>query len=131
MNNICIIGRVSKDIEISTIGNGVKVARFNVAVPNEYKSKTGERKADFFSCVAWRDAAENIAKYFKKGSVIGLIGSMNTREWEKDGEKRIMWELNVKSFSFLGSKYSEMGEGAGKDNRPEPIPVEDDKDCPF
>lgn len=103
MNNISIVGRITKDIEVTTTTTGVKYARFNVAVQSEIKTADGERQADFFICVAWRENAENIAKYFKKGSPIGIVGSMNSRNYEKsDGTKQTVWEINVKNFSFVG-----------------------------
>lgn len=108
MNNISIVGRVVRDIEISTTTTNVKYARFNVAVQSEIKTADGERQADFFMCVAWRETAETIAKYFKKGSPIGLMGSMNSRSYEKsDGTKQLVWELNVKNFSFVGGTQEE------------------------
>ena len=82
MNNISIVGRVTKDVETQTTNSGIDYARFNVAVQSE-RMLDGERQADFFVCVAWRDTAKNIAKYFKKGYPIGIIGSMNSRSYEK------------------------------------------------
>ena len=104
MNNISIVGRVTKDVETQTTNSGIDYARFNVAVQSE-RMLDGERQADFFVCVAWRDTAKNIAKYFKKGYPIGIIGSMNSRSYEKeDGTKQVVWELTVKQFYFVGSQ---------------------------
>ena len=77
MNNICIVGRLTKDVEIEETANGIKCAKFNVAVQREYRDKNGERDTDFFSCRAWRNTAEMIAKYFFKGKAIGIIGAMH------------------------------------------------------
>ena len=104
MNNISIVGRLTKDIELSTTPTGVRYTRFNVAVPSEFKSGDGERLTDFFVCIAWREIAETIAKYFKKGYPIGVMGSMNSRSYKKeDGVNQTIWELNVKNFSFIGT----------------------------
>ena len=104
MNNISIVGRLTKDVELSKTPTGIEYARFNVAVTSEFKTEDGEKKADFFPCIAWRENAKNISKYFKKGYPIGIIGSMNSRTYQKeDGSNQNIWELNVKNFSFVGS----------------------------
>lgn len=137
MNNISITGRVVKDIELSKTANGTTLTRFNVAVPSELKDENGERKADFFICIAWRENAESIAKYFKKGSPIELYGSMNSRSYEsKDGNRSTIWELNVRGWGFAQtnkddnqetkSNKSKKGSQAGL------TPIdEDDDDLPF
>lgn len=111
MNNISIVGRVTKDITTQTTSSGIDYVRFNVAVTSDIKTADGERGVDFFSCVAWRETANNIAKYFKKGYPIGLTGAMNSRYYEKeDGSKQIVWELNVRNFYFVGSLSEETQE---------------------
>ena len=129
MNNISIIGRLTKDPELQATNSGIEFTRFNVAVASDVKVN-GERSVDFFTCVAWRETAKNIYKFFKKGSPIGLIGSMNSRTYEKqDGGKQTIWELNIKQFSFTG----EQQEVKSKKETPqqEMIPLEDDSDIPF
>ena len=108
MNNISIVGRLTKDPELSKTNSGITFTRFNVAVPSEFKTADGERQADFFVCIAWQEKAENIAKYFKKGYPIGIMGSMNSRFYEKeDGTRQTIWELNVKGFAFIGGSNEE------------------------
>lgn len=142
MNNISIVGRVTKDVETETTNSGIEYARFNVAVQSEFRTADGEKKADFFPCIAWRETAKNIAKYFKKGYPIGIVGSMNSRTYEKaDGTNQLIWELNVKTFSFVGGSNDEE-----KENKPTktkskkatstpaeltPIDPDDDDDLPF
>ena len=139
MNNISIVGRVTKDVELQQTNSGIDFARFNVAVQSEFKTADGERKVDFFTCIAWRETAKNIAKYFKKGNFIGVIGSMNSRSYEReDGTQQQIWELNVKNFSFAGSN-EEMKENEQKQTKkatssqPEltPIDPDDDDNLPF
>lgn len=139
MNNISIVGRLTKDVEIETTNSGVEYARFNVAVKSEFKTADGERKTDFFTCIAWRETAKNIAKYFKKGYPIGVIGSMNSRTYEKtDGTSQLIWEINVKTFSFVGGSNDEKEEieqsTKSKNSNSQPeltlIDIEDD-DLPF
>ena len=116
MNNISILGRLTRDIVLQKTSNGVSLARFDVAVSRGYKNADGDVETDFFKCVAWRETAENIAKWFKKGNYIGLIGSMNSRAYEgEDGVNRTIWELNVKGFSFANSS-SDKEEEPKKDN---------------
>lgn len=142
MNNISIVGRLTKDIELSTTPTGIRYTRFNVAVPSEYKSKDGERATDFFVCIAWREMAETIAKYFKKGYPIGVMGSMNSRTYEKnDGTTQSIWELNVKNFSFVSTleereeKQTSKPAQSSKSKTPSqtliPLTEEDDDDLPF
>lgn len=135
MNNISIVGRLTKDVGLETTPNGVDYARFNVAVQSEFKTADGEKKADFFPCIAWRENAKNIQKYFKKGYPIGIIGSMNSRSYQKeDGSTQNIWELNVKSFSFVGGSNDEKEtKTKGSSSQPDLIPLadEDDDNLPF
>ena len=140
MNNISIVGRITKDVELQTTNSGIEFTRFNVAVQSEFKTVDGEKKADFFTCIAWRENAKNIAKFFKKGNPIGIMGSMNSRSYEKeDGSTQNIWELNVKNFSFVGSSNEESEENkqttkSKKSNTQKeltPIDDIDDDDLPF
>lgn len=138
MNQIVITGRLTKDIELSQTANGISVTRFNVAVPSEIKTADGERGTDFFMCVAWRNAAEDISKYFKKGSPIELFGSMNSRTYQSR-EKGIqqVWELNVKGWNFppLNKEDGDQTKATKQTHNgtPELIPLDDDEtdDLPF
>jgi len=130
MNNISIVGRITKDLKLLKTPNKVSVCRFNVAVASELKTADGEKKADFFICVAWRDMAEKIAKFFKKGYPIGVIGSMNSREYQtEDGRTQLVWELNVKNFSFVGS--NEPQEKDKPADELAPLDDEESEDLPF
>ena len=140
MNNISIVGRITKDVELQTTSSGIEFTRFNVAVQSEFKTADGEKKADFFTCIAWRENAKNIAKFFKKGNPIGIMGSMNSRSYEKeDGSTQNIWELNVKNFSFVGSSNEESEENkqttkSKKSNTQKeltPIDDIDNDDLPF
>lgn len=134
MNNISILGRLTKDVELTHTPNGVPLCRFNVAVPSELKTSDGEKQADFFLCIAWRDIAEKIAKYFKKGYPIGIVGAMNSRIYQKeDGLSQTIWELNVKGFSFVSSNDSpDKGKEKGKNAETlTPLNDEESEDLPF
>lgn len=137
MNKIIISGRLTKDVELSKTSNGTVLTRFNVAVASEIKNADGERQADFFVCIAWRETAEAIAKYFKKGSPIELFGSMNSRKYESEKGTQTIWELNVNGWSFPPMNKDEKEENNKtsknkKASQPELEPLDiDDDDLPF
>lgn len=112
MNKAILLGRLTKDVELKQTPNGVSVVNFTIAVNRRFDKET----ADFINCVAWRNTAEFIAKYFSKGSSIAIVGSLQTGSYEKDGQKFYTTDVNVDEAYFAGSKASnESGasEGAG------------------
>ena len=112
MNNCNFIGNLSKDPVLSETPNGVKVATFTIAVQRRFPNADGERVADFINCVAWRNQAENLAKYCKKGDKIAVRGSLQVRNYEnKDGEKRYVTEIIADEIEFLKlQKTAQKGE---------------------
>lgn len=106
LNRIILMGRLVADPELRQTPNGVSVASFRIAVDRNYQSKeTGERQADFISCVAWRQTGEFISRYFQKGRMIALEGSLQTRNYEdKTGAKRTAYEVIVDQAYFADSK---------------------------
>ena len=105
MNKIILVGRLTKDPEIRSTSAGSATANFTVAVNRRYKNKEGGYDADFLPCVAFRTTAEFIGKHFKKGSLIGLEGSVQTRNYDaQDGSKRYVTEVNVENVEFVGGK---------------------------
>jgi single-strand DNA-binding protein len=105
MNKIILVGRLTKDPEIRSTSAGFATANFTVAVNRRYKNKEGGYDADFLPCVAFRTTAEFIGKFFKKGSLIGLEGSVQTRSYDaQDGTKRYVTEVNVENVEFVGGK---------------------------
>lgn len=134
MNIITITGRLTKDIELSQTPTGIVLTRFNVAVPSEFKDENGEKKADFFSCIAWREMAKTLGEYFKKGSPIELFGSMNSRTYQdKNGENKLIWELNVKGWGFppVNRETEDPTTKSKKESHTELTPIDDDDDLPF
>ena len=109
LNRIILMGRLVADPELRQTPNGVSVASFRIAVDRNYQSKeTGERQADFISCVAWRQTGEFISRYFQKGRMIALEGSLQTRNYEdKTGAKRTAYEVIVDQAYFADSKPAE------------------------
>ena len=107
MNNISITGRLTRKPELKSTQSGEKVVNFTVAVQRNYKSN-GEYPTDFIDCVAWRGTAETVAKYFEKGSQIGVTGSLESRKYvDTDGNNRTKWEVKVNNIDFLDSRKKE------------------------
>ena len=104
MNRIVLIGRVTKDIELKTTPNGKSVTTFTLAVNRDYRNAEGNYDADFISCVAYGQQAETISKYVHKGDRFGVVGKLATRNYEKNGSKVYVTEVNVDGFEFLESK---------------------------
>lgn len=116
MNRVCLTGRITADLELRYNTSNTAFTRFNLAVNRNFTNENGERQADFISCVAWRERAETICKYLKKGSLIGVEGRIQTGSYEdKDGNKRYMTDVIVENITFLESK---------KDSRPAPEDTE-------
>lgn len=109
LNRIVLMGRLVADPELRQTPNGVFVASFKIAVDRNYQQKdAGERQADFISCVAWRQTGEFISRYFQKGRMIAIEGSLQTRNYEdKTGAKRTDYEVVADQAYFADSKPSD------------------------
>ena len=105
VNCAVIMGRLVADPELRTTGSGISVTSFTVAVDRRFNRQGEERQADFIDVIAWRQTAEFICKYFRKGSMIAIQGYIQTRMYEdKNGNKRKAVELVADNVSFCGSK---------------------------
>ena len=106
-NLVVLTGRMTADPELKTTPSGVSVTSFSIAVERRYKQGE-ERQVDFINIVAWRQTAEFVSKYFSKGSMIGIRGSIQTRKYtDKEGNNRIAFEIVADDVQFIGSKQSE------------------------
>ena len=115
MNKVILMGRLTKDVEMRQTPNGVSLARFSIAVTRRFKNSNGEYDAEFINCVAWRQTGEFIARYFQRGSMIAIVGSIQTRSWDgNDGKKQYATEVIVDEAYFTGSK-SESSTGGNTD----------------
>lgn len=111
LNCAIIMGRLTADPELRTTPNGISVTSFSVAVDRSYQKSGEERQTDFINVVAWRQTAEFVSRYFHKGSMIAVQGSIQTRNYEdKTGAKRTAFEIVADNVSFCGSK-AESGTG--------------------
>ena len=103
-NRTILGGRLTADPELKQTPSGVSVCQFSLAVNRKY-SKEGEQNTDFINCVAWRNSAEFISRYFRKGSSICIVGNIQTRTWtDKDNQKRYATEVIVDEAMFVDSK---------------------------
>ena len=105
MNKVVLIGRLVRDPELKTTSSGIEVATVTIAVDRKYKNANGERESDFIPLVVWRQQARFLSQYFSKGNRIGVVGSIQTRNWEdKDGHNRTTTEVVVDEVEFVESK---------------------------
>ncbi len=105
MNKIILVGRLTRDPELRTTTAGFTTANFTVAVNRNFKNKDGNYDADFLPCVAFRQTADFISKYFKKGNLICLDGRVQVRNYDaQDGTKRYVTEVVVENVEFVGGK---------------------------
>lgn len=106
MNKIVIIGRLTSDPNLKATSSGIAVCSFTVAV-NRPKNSKGESPADFIPVVVWREQGEACAKYLTKGSRVAVCGAMQSRTYEKDGNKRTIFEVQAERVEFLELKKRE------------------------
>ena len=105
MNKIILVGRLTRDPELRSTSTGLSTANFTVAVNRNFKNKDGQYDADFIPCVAFRNTADFVSKFFKKGSMIGLEGRIQTGSYDaQDGTKRYVTEVVVENVEFVGGK---------------------------
>ena len=115
LNNVVLVGRMTKDAELRYTPNNQAVATFSLAVNRNFKSQNGEREADFINCVIWRQQAENLANWAKKGALIGITGRIQTRSYEnQQGQRVYVTEIVAENFQLLESrKDREAGQSQG------------------
>ncbi|MBQ2768063.1 MAG: single-stranded DNA-binding protein [Clostridia bacterium] len=132
LNKVIVGGRLTADPELKTTPNGVSVVSFSVAV-NRKVGKDKEPVTDFLNVVAWRGTADFVSKYFRKGSSICVVGSLQVRKWQdKDGGNRYATEIVADEVHFVDGK-NEQGGAYVPDayNVPQMEEVDTDEDLPF
>ncbi len=113
LNKVVLAGRITADPELKQTASGISVLSFTIAVNRRFASRSeqGENQADFINVVAWRQTAEFIAKYFRKGSAICVTGSIQTRSWQDNqGQRRYATEVVADEANFVESR----GEGSNQ-----------------
>lgn len=136
LNHIDIMGRLVRDPELRRTQSGTPVASFTIACDRDFSGKDGEKECDFVDCVAWRNTAEFVSKYFSKGRMAVVSGRLQMRSWtDNNGQKRVSAEVVADSVYFGDSKPSGGGSASGKptmanaDDFPEL--TDDDGELPF
>ena len=125
MNKVVLVGRLTRDPEVRSTSSGSNTARFTVAVNRNFKNKDGQYDADFISCVAFRNTADFVSKFFKKGSMIGLEGRIQTGSYDaQDGSKRYTTDVVVDNVEFVGGR-NEGGSPAPSNNSYVDMPAND------
>ena len=112
INNVVLIGRLTKDLDLKYSQSGTAVASFTLAVNRNFKNQDGNYEADFINCVIWRKSAELMANMARKGSQVGITGRIQTRSYEgKDGKRVYVTEVVADNFNMLDSKPQNGGGG--------------------
>jgi single-strand DNA-binding protein len=128
INNVVLVGRLTRDAELRYTPQNQAVATFNLAVNRNFKNQSGEREADFINCVIWRQAAENLANWAKKGSLIGITGRIQTRSYEnQQGQRVYVTEVVADSFQILEKRDN----SANQSSMDSQMPPFSDDDLPF
>lgn len=105
LNSVVLVGRLTKDAELRYTPNNQAVATFSLAVNRPFKNQNGDREADFINCVIWRQQAENLANWAKKGALIGITGRIQTRSYEnQQGQRVYVTEVVSETFQLLESR---------------------------
>lgn len=143
MNKVFLIGNLTRDPELTETTGGVKICRFSIAVNRNYTGGDGERKTDFFNCVAWRGLGETVARFTRKGNKVAVSGSIELRNYEDNqGVKRTGVDIVAQDVEFLSPRA---GSSDGFDDydrqpaqpssggraKPQLQPFDDDSDIPF
>ena len=116
INNTVLVGRLTKTVELRYTPSNVAVATFTLAVNRTFKNENGDREADFINCVMWRQQAENLASWCKKGALIGVTGRIQTRSYDnQQGQRVYVTEVVAEQFQLLESK----GQGNQGQQRPQ------------
>ncbi|WP_090949903.1 single-stranded DNA-binding protein [Parageobacillus thermantarcticus] len=108
INQVVLVGRLTKDPELRYTADGAAVANITLAVTRNFRNAEGGIDTDFVQCTLWRKVAENTANYCRKGSIIGVMGRIQTRNYErKDGQRVFVTEVVAESVRFMGGKTYE------------------------
>ena len=137
INNVVLVGRLTRDVELRYTPSNQAVATFTLAVNRNFKNQsTGEREADFINCVMWRQQAENLANWTKKGHLIGITGRIQTRSYDnQQGQRVYVTEVVAESFQLLEKRDNTVNHTSKEDQMPPnfsgPIMDIDDDGLPF
>ncbi len=137
INNVVLVGRLTSEPDLKYSAKGDAVASFRLAVNRNFTNQSGQREADFINCVIWRKPAETLANYAHKGTLLGVVGRIQTRTYDnQQGQRVYVTEVVADSFQLLESRNAnQKAESTNKKTTDDPFggsSIEiDDKDMPF
>lgn len=118
INRVILVGRLTKDVEVRKTTSNISVASFTVAVDRRFSKDNSQQSADFISCVAWRQSADFLGQYAKKGSLVGVEGRIQTRNYDgQDGKKVYVTEVVVDNVQLLSSRNSANSSASNSSNQ--------------
>lgn len=119
INNVVLIGRLTKDPDMRYTPNGTAVATFTLAVNRNFTNQNGSREADFINCVIWRKSAESLANYCRKGTLLGVTGRIQTRNYEnQQGQRVYVTEVVAERYQLLESRQVSENRNIGSQKDP-------------
>lgn len=135
INSVTLVGRMAGDAELKYVNESMAIATFRLAVNRNFKGQDGKREADFINCVIWRQQAENLANWAKKGALIGITGRIQTRSYEnQQGQRVYVTEVVAESFQVLEKRDNTANQNSMTEQMPpsfaSPMDITDDK-LPF
>lgn len=127
INNVVLVGRLTKEIEFKKTQSGISTVQFTVACDRRFKNEQGEKQADFINCVAWRQSAEYLSNYAKKGDRVGVTGRIQTRSYnDNQGNKRYVTEVVAENVEIYSSKSTNKADVETKSIGDEIVIMEDE-----
>lgn len=137
INNVTIVGRLTRDPELRYTPSNIAITTFNLAVNRNFKNQAGDREADFINCMIWRQQAENFANWVKKGNLVGITGRIQTRSYDnQQGQRVYVTEVVADTFQLLEKRDNSANQANIEDQMPaifgatNPLDISDD-DMPF
>lgn len=137
INNVTLVGRLTRDPELRYTPSNIAITTFNMAVNRNFKNQAGDREADFINCMIWRQQAENLASWAKKGALIGITGRIQTRSYDnQQGQRVYVTEVVADTFQLLEKHDNSANQSNIEDQMPasfgstNPLDISDD-DMPF
>lgn len=137
INNVVLVGRLTRDPELRYTPSNIAITTFNLAVNRNFKNQAGDREADFINCMIWRQQAENFANWVKKGNLVGITGRIQTRSYDNQkGQRVYVTEVVADTFQLLEKRDNSANQANIEDQMPasfgatNPLDISDD-DMPF
>ena len=131
INNVVLIGRLTRDPELRYTPSNIAITTFNMAVNRNFKNQDGNREADFINCMIWRQQAENFANWVKKGNLVGITGRIQTRSYDnQQGQRVYVTEVVADTFQLLEKRDNSANQANIEDQMPASFGTSDPMDIP-